>query len=110
MRNNAHILILLATQYINKNCSKKISIAALVKHTGYSVRSIQLNFSKHFGVTQTEYIKEVRMLRVFALIKKNKLNRTIAEMAKEVGFTHAGRFSVDFKKRFGITPKDHARN
>jgi AraC-like DNA-binding protein len=50
------------------------------------------------------------MQKAFNLIQQHKLRRKITDIARDVGFTHLGRFSVNFRKRFGISPKMLARS
>jgi AraC-like DNA-binding protein len=44
------------------------------------------------------------MLKAHELIKEYQRSKTISEIALELKFRHLGRFSVNFKKRFGIHP------
>ena len=76
----------------------------LKKITGYSERSLQLVFKSHFNQTPFEFIEEQRLLKARVLIEAHKQSKKIAEIAQDVGLTHLGRFSVNFKKRFGLSP------
>jgi AraC-like DNA-binding protein len=50
------------------------------------------------------------MQKAFNLIQQHKTRRNITDIARDVGFAHLGRFSVNFRKRFGISPKILARS
>lgn len=76
----------------------------LTKITGYSERSLQLVFKKEFNQSPFQYIEEQRLLKAKALIEKHKRSKKISAIAQDVGFFHLGRFSVNFKQRFGISP------
>ena len=110
MENNKHILITKACEYIENNLSEKITLAHLTYCTSYSERAIQLLFKKHFKLTPFEYIEEQRLLKAHVLIKQYKQSKKTTDIAREVGFRHLGRFSVNFKKRFGIHPSALARS
>jgi AraC-like DNA-binding protein len=99
-----HIIIQLSIEYIQHNLSNKITMRDLTKLTGYSERSLQLVFKKKFNQTPFEYIEDERLKRAKALIEAHKQSKKIAEIAKDVGLTHLGRFSVNFKKKFSISP------
>ena len=101
---SSHIIIQLSIEYIKHNLSNKITIRDLTKLTGYSERSLQLVFKKKFNQTPFEYIEDERLKRAKALIEAHKQSKKIAEIAKDVGLTHLGRFSVNFKKKFSISP------
>jgi AraC-like DNA-binding protein len=109
MENNKHILITKACEYIENNLSEKITLAHLTNCTSYSERAIQLLFKKHFKLTPFEYIEEQRLLKAFKLIETHKQDKPVTQIAKDVGLIHLGRFSVKFKKRFGISPSQFAR-
>lgn len=101
---SAHIAIESSVKYIQKNLPNKITMADLTNLTGYSERSLQLEFKKAFNQSPFEYIEEQRLVKAKALIEAHKQLKKIAEIAQDVGLVHLGRFSVSFKKRFGVSP------
>jgi AraC-like DNA-binding protein len=105
-----HPIIILGVDYIKNHLANKITLTDLVRATGYSERSIQLIFNKHFNLSPYEYIEEERLLRAKALIQLHKQNRKIADIAQDAGLMHLGRFSVNFKKRFGLSPSELAKS
>jgi AraC-like DNA-binding protein len=82
----------------------------LKQHTKCSERSLQMIFKKHFNKSPFEYIKEQRLLKAYELIKQHKQSKKTTDIAKEVGFRHLGRFSLNFKKRFGVHPSILAKS
>ena len=106
MANSKHILITRACEYIDQNLAKKITLTDLVNYTQYSERSIQLIFKKHLKLSPFQYIEEQRLLKAFKLIETHKKHKTVSHIARDVGLIHLGRFSVKFKKRFGVSPSD----
>ena len=105
-----HPIIILGVDYIKNHLTHKITLTDLVRETGYSERSIQLIFNKHFNLSPYEYIEEERLLRAKALIQLHKQNRKIADIAQDAGLMHLGRFSVNFKRRFGLSPSELAKS
>ena len=101
---SSHVIIELSIEYIRNNLSNKITIADLRKLTGYSERSLQIVFKKELNQSPFEYIEEQRLLKAKELIEKHKRSKKISAIAQDVGFFHLGRFSVNFKQRFGISP------
>jgi AraC-like DNA-binding protein len=99
-----HIIIQLSIKYIEHNLSNKITMADLINLTSYSERTLQLVFRKKFNQTPFEYIEVERLKKAKALIEIHKQSKKISEIANEVGIVHLGRFSVNFKKLFGISP------
>ena len=107
---NKHPLLTSACEYIEINLHLKISMLDLKRHTKYSERSLQLLFKKHLNKSPFEYIEEQRLLKAHELIKQYKQSKKTTHIATEVGFRHLGRFSVNFKRRFGIHPSVLARS
>jgi len=49
------------------------------------------------------------LLKAHELIKQYKQSKKTTDIAREAGFRHLGRFSVKFKKRFGVSASDLAK-
>ena len=107
---NKHPALQNVCDFIKANLHLKISMLDLKHHTSYSERSLQLIFKKYSNKSPFEYIEEQRLLKAHELIKQHKQSKKTADIATEVGFRHLGRFSVNFKKRFGIHPSVLARS
>ena len=106
---NKHPALIIACDFIKANLHLKISMLDLKHHTKYSERSLQLIFKKHLNKSPFEYIEEQRLLKAHELIKQYKQSKKTTDIAREVGFRHLGRFSVKFKKRFGVSASDLAK-
>ena len=107
---NKHPALQSACDFIKANLHLKISMLDLKHHTKYSERSLQLLFKKHLNKSPFEYIEEQRLLKAHELIKQFKQSKKTTDIAREAGFRHLGRFSVNFKRRFGIHPSALARS
>jgi transcriptional regulator GlxA family with amidase domain len=107
---NKHPALLITYDFIKANLHLRISMLDLKHHTKYSERSLQLIFKKYLNKSPFEYIEEQRLLKAHELIKQYKQSKKTTHIATEVGFRHLGRFSVNFKKRFGIHPSFLARS
>lgn len=94
-----------AQEYIHANFDQSISLDRLCRLTGVGVRTLQRYFRSYFGVSIREYIKTVRLNMV-----RRELNSaihsqtTVAQVAMRHGFSHLGRFSAEYSKRFGVLP------
>ena len=106
---NKHPALQSACDFIKANLHLKISMLDLKHHTKYSERSLQLIFKKHLNKSPFEYIEEQRLLKAHELIKQYKQSKKTTDIAREAGFRHLGRFSVKFKKRFGVSASDLAK-
>ena len=104
-----HPLLISACAYIEINLHRKIAMLELKQHTKCSERTLQLIFKKYLNKSPFQYLEEQRLLRAYELIKQHKQSKKTTDIAREVGFRHLGRFSVKFKKRFGLSASDLAK-
>jgi AraC-like DNA-binding protein len=96
-----------ARTYIEENWTSKIRLQDLCSFTGVGARTLQRCFVSHLQMTPTEYIS-VRRLNAARrdLAKTEPSERTVTQIAMDNGFTHLGRFSVQYRIHFGETPSD----
>ena len=96
----------LAQDYIEGRYAQPIRMADLCRHTGVSLRTLQRSFSEYFQVSPSQFVKARRLDAVrLALTAGDPSESTVASAALEAGFTHLGRFSVDYRKHFGESPR-----
>ncbi|XOT96215.1 helix-turn-helix domain-containing protein, partial [Alcaligenes pakistanensis] len=74
---------------------------------GVSSRTLQQAFKDHYGVSPMQYLRQVRLDRLrHELIHSNEPHLTLADLAMRWGFAHQGRFSAEYRGRFGETPSE----
>lgn len=64
-------------------------------------------FRKHTGTTLIKYMTEYRMKRASEML--SSCNRSITDVAMQVGYDNASYFSSLFKARYGVTPAQYSR-
>ncbi|MCH4245721.1 AraC family transcriptional regulator [Acinetobacter gerneri] len=95
-------------EFIEAHIHEALSIELLAEHAGVSVRTLFLGFKKFLGTTPMAYLKEQRFQNAHLdLIRSEHLS--ITEIAFKWGFTHLGRFSQEYKQRFGHLPSSIKR-
>lgn len=89
--------------YLNEHYQEDIVIKDLAHHV-FFVHSKYLSsvFSKFEGSTISDYILEKRMQSAYHLIKHS--DKSVTEIASEVGYNNLSYFIQKFKKFYGITP------
>ena len=93
-------------EYIEAHYREGIHIEDLCRTTGKEVRTIQRCFRQYFDITVTDYIKMVRLNAAHRALSSSQLEgNTVASIALQNGFTHIGRFSVDYRKHFGVSAR-----
>jgi len=94
-----------AQECIEDSYSETLSIEDLCRATGVGVRTLQRTFRKYFDVTITEYLKTVRLDAAHRqLSTADPAQTSVTSIGFTSGFSHLGRFSVEFRERFGEPP------
>jgi AraC-like DNA-binding protein len=77
---------------------------------GYSARALQDAFRRTLDTTPMAYVRDVRFARVrAALAAAEPGETTVATLLHHWGFSHAGRFSVEYRQRYGESPSQTLR-
>ncbi|MSW81928.1 MAG: helix-turn-helix domain-containing protein [Actinobacteria bacterium] len=86
------------------------TLSELAAAAGVSIRSLQVGFRAHIGMSPTEYLRDLRLQRVRAELQSSLPDQaSIADIAYAWGFNHLGRFAQLYRKRFGELPSQTAR-
>ena len=96
-----------ARDYIHEHYASPIRIEDICRATGVGVRTLQRCFSDYFDFAIRDYIKTVRLDAARRGLRAARpLDTTVAAIAMRNGLSHFGRFSIEFRKRFGELPSD----
>ena len=97
--------IKLATDYIEKNFAKKLSLDELCKIAGTSRRSFTANFKAVTGVTPNDYILSTRISHASFLLHSTEM--LYEDIAKESGLYNHSNLARVFLRVLGETPTEH---
>jgi AraC-like DNA-binding protein len=89
--------------YMHANLASAITLADLVRESGVAGRTLIKHFRDFKGTPPMRYLRELRLKRARAELESGKARR-VHDSALRWGFVHAGRFSVEYRKRFGESP------
>ena len=96
--------ILFARDYLLKNIDCPPTLTELSKIAGINEYKLKRGFKETFNQTAFEYLSDVRLeLAKNELLNKNK---SVTEIAFELGYSSLQHFSVAFKKKFGVSPSN----
>lgn len=95
--------IRLVEQYLHEHADQPIRLEQLAVVAQTSVRSLHAGFQEYCGISPMQYLRQIRLERArFDLSQPS--SASITEVALGWGFMHLGRFSVEYKRRFGESP------
>ncbi|HRL20353.1 MAG TPA: AraC family transcriptional regulator [Alcaligenes sp.] len=91
--------------YVQDHAHQPVTVDELGAVAGVSTRTLQQAFRDHYGLTPMQYLRQVRLDRLrHELIHSDTHNLSLADLAIRWGFAHQGRFSAEYRNRFGETP------
>ncbi len=87
--------------YINENLESKFTVADLAREFYCSESYVSHRFRREVGQSVSEYILQRKIVLAKMLIRQQK---TIAQVAQEIGFSSQSHFSRAFRRVTGKTP------
>ena len=95
----------LAMTVLNRSISSSVTIPALSKQVGMNECYLKKGFKEMYGKTIFMHLQELRMQRAKVLLQADK---SVTEVAEEVGYSNISSFSSAFKKSVGVLPTEYA--
>ncbi len=114
--NGAHDLHLLqseppylrrAMRFLLENYAADISITRLVEESGASRRALEVAFRSYRGTTPAQALRQVRLDAARTLLVSQTLS--VAAVSQAVGYKNASAFSRDFRRTYGVSPRQVQR-
>jgi signal transduction histidine kinase/AraC-like DNA-binding protein/ABC-type sugar transport system substrate-binding protein/ActR/RegA family two-component response regulator len=99
----AQRLVRQAMAYIHEHYGDSISRADLARHVALSEDYLTACFRKELGVTPIAYLNRYRVHQARQLLTDT--DKSITEIALQVGFSDSGYFSRVFRREVGLSPE-----
>ncbi|BBZ07405.1 hypothetical protein MDOR_15740 [Mycolicibacterium doricum] len=91
--------------FIHENADSDIGLAEIAAAANLTARAVQYMYRRHLGVTPLEYLRCVRLHFAHRdLEAADPAVDTVNSIAARWGFSHAGRFSVAYRRMYGRQP------
>src|SRR5262245_46721478 len=98
-----------AIDFVQANLDAPITVADIVEVSGVAGRTLFKHFREWRGISPMRYVRNARFDKVRAALIDAGLDASVTEIAIGGGFGHMGRFSVEYRKRFGESPSETLR-
>ena len=98
-----------AIEYMWANAYRPVSAGEIAAECGVGVRALNSGFRRFKAMPMMAYLREIRLSAVRQELRDPTSVGAIGEIAGKWGFTHLGRFSSEYEKRFGELPSQTRR-
>ena len=93
-----------ARDYLADNAGEPLDLAQLACVSGIGIRALQLGFRRHFGLSISQMLLDIRLAGLHARLAQAAPDVSITDLAFDLGFTHLGRMAGAYREKFGETP------
>lgn len=104
IKNDEYSKLIPAINFINANYSQTITIKKLASLCFISEASLNRLFNTIFKMSPYEYIQDIRLENAVLMLKTNK---SILEIANDVGYNSISCFNKTFKKKYNMSPREY---
>ena len=91
-------------QYIAEHYREKIRVADLAGLSGFSESYFMSFFKQHVGISCIQYINHYRVQKAAHALEET--SQPVMEIAMDHGFDNISYFNLQFRKEFGMTPRE----
>jgi transcriptional regulator GlxA family with amidase domain len=98
-----------AVEYIEAHLDEAVTVADLVNATGVAGRTLFMHFKSFKGVSPMRYLRDARLRKARQALLRAGAEASVTDIAMNAGFTHMGRFSITYRRRFGESPSETLR-
>ena len=98
-----------AIDYMEANLDAPITIADIAEASRIAGRTLFQYFRDFRGTSPMRYLREARFEKVRDALRRAQPGESISQVAMRWGFSHLGRFAVEYRKRFGESPSETLR-
>jgi AraC-like DNA-binding protein len=93
-----------ALEYINDHYSEKISIAEMAQLAGFSENYFMSLFRQYVGMSCIQYVNHYRIQKAAHALEET--TKSVSEIAMIHGFDNISYFNLQFRRTFGMTPRE----
>ncbi|MDC9594697.1 AraC family transcriptional regulator [Xenorhabdus sp. IM139775] len=92
-------------EYLQAHAHEPITVEQLAQIAGVSLRSLYSGFKEFLHISPMQYLRDLRMEHVRTELLAGE-TPSVTGVALRWGFAHMGRFSAEYKARYGETPSE----
>jgi AraC-like DNA-binding protein len=93
-----------ARESLEAHAAEPLDLEQLARQSGIGIRSLQLGFKRHFGVSISGVLQDIRLQQLNARLSKAGPGERVIDIAFDLGFTHLSRMASVYRAKFGESP------
>lgn len=93
-----------ALDYVVATLPARIEVSDVASHCGYSEFYLMKLFKAYTGVSVVDYANKLRLFGAAKMLATD--NKSVREVANDVGFDNVSYFNRQFLRLYGVTPTD----
>ncbi len=93
-----------AREFLHTLADEPLDLEQLAEAAGTGIRALQLGFRRHFGMSISEMLRDIRLAHLNARLTAASIDESITDIAFDLGFTHLSRMASAYRAKFGETP------
>jgi AraC-like DNA-binding protein len=98
-----------AVDYLEAHLDSPLTVADLVAASQVAGRTLFQHFRAFKGTSPMRYLRNARFAKVRDSLLRTEPEEGVTAIATACGFTHMGRFALEYRRRFGERPSDTLR-
>jgi AraC-like DNA-binding protein len=99
-----------AQTFMHSHLGEEITVADIARSAEVSVRTLEEVFQRAVGVSPMTAFRELRLARAHDdLSTAAPESTTVAQVANRWGFRHQGRFAIEYRRAYGMSPSAQLR-
>jgi AraC-like DNA-binding protein len=95
-----------AIDYMQAKLGVPLSVADIAEASGIAGRTLFKHFQDYHGISPMRYLRNARFEKARDALRRAQPEESVTKIAMSWGFSHMGRFSVEYRKRFGERPSE----
>jgi transcriptional regulator GlxA family with amidase domain len=98
-----------AIDYMQAKLASPISVGDIAEASGIAGRTLFKHFQDYHGISPMRYLRNARFEKAREALRRAQPDESVTEIAMTWGFSHMGRFSIEYRERFGERPSETLR-
>jgi AraC-like DNA-binding protein len=95
-----------AIEFMEAHLETPVTLAEVAGAAGVPGRTLLKHFHDYRGMSPMEYLRRARFDRAHQTLRRADVSQTVSEVAVTWGFFHLGRFSAEYRRRYGELPSE----